>query len=224
MNRYVTGLVSCFASFVLMAGNVMADLSVQASSAIAQGNYAQAIPILQQLASSGDAVASYNLAMIYQKGLGVNQDGERARSYLVRAAQRGLVDSYTHLSSKSVRPATRYPVSIHRAVSHARNPQEWVLMQNPKNYTLQLASSTNAELIKKYYEENGLAQKAGYYRDVREGESWYALVYGSYASVREANEAIASLTLDLKKWSPWVRKLQNVQKIIRRNKADSFSG
>lgn len=219
MKKHILYLVSCFVSFSLMVNNVWADLSVQAKSAIEQGKYAQAIPMLQQLSSSGDAVASYNLAMIYQKGLGVNRDGERAKSYMVRAAQRGLVDGYTHLSSKSVRPAIKPVSNINTLNTIALNitPQDWVMTQNPGHYTLQLASSTNAELIKKYFEENGLAQKAGYYMDVREGENWYALVYGSFSSVKEANDAIANLPPDLKKWSPWVRKLKNVQQIIRRN-------
>ncbi len=192
-----------------------AEIPVAAKSAMEQGNYAQAIPVLIQLANSGDAAANYNLAMIFQEGLGVNKDGARAKSYMIKAAQRGLVDGYTNLSSNSIRPASNQH-TLNR-IESVLTPKTWVLSQNPNHYTLQLASSTNVELIQKYYQENNLERMAGYYKDVRAGEDWYALVYGSYSSVKEANDAIATLPQGLRKWSPWVRKLDKVQRIIRNN-------
>lgn len=192
-----------------------AEIPVAAKSAMEQGNYAQAIPMLLQLANAGDAAANYNLAMIYQKGLGVSKDGVRARSFMIKAAQRGLVDGYTNLSSNSIRPVSN--THTLKRIDSVLTPKIWVLSQNPNHYTLQLASSTNVELIQKYYQENNLEQTAGYYKDVRAGEEWYALVYGSYPSVKDANDAIATLPQGLRKWSPWVRKLDKVQKIIRDN-------
>jgi len=205
-------IISCLGTYSSLAAT---DIPDSTALALQQGKYQVAIPTLKQLSENGNATASYNLAIIYRKGLGVNKDSNRANAYYAKAAHAGLVGGYKGLTSNGIRPAKKLaPVGIPRV---AMTPESWVLIQNPEHYTLQLASSTNANLIKKYYNENNLIEKAGYYKDIREGENWYALVYGSYSSMQEANAAIATLPEDLRKWSPWVRKLKNVQKIIRRN-------
>ncbi|MGD8784505.1 MAG: SPOR domain-containing protein, partial [Thioalkalispiraceae bacterium] len=61
-----------------------------------------------------------------------------------------------------------------------------------------------------------LQGKAGYYSSMRQGERWYALVYGSYSSVNEAKAAISDLPQDLRKWSPWVRNIRSIHKIMVR--------
>ena len=62
--------------------------------------------------------------------------------------------------------------------------------------------------------ENNLQGKAGYYRNRRQGEYWYALVYGAYPSANDANAAVADLPVDLRKWSPWVRKMKVIQRLM----------
>ena len=109
-----------------------------------------------------------------------------------------------------------HPTTEAAPVNLVLGPQEWVAAQNPNYYTLQLASSTNQALIQKYYGENNLAGKAGYYHSKRSGEDWYALVYGAYPTVQDAKAAIGNLPEDLKKWSPWVRNIKSIHKIMVR--------
>ncbi len=195
---------------LMLSGTAYADLQNDAVTALINKNYITAIPLLESLAQQGNPDAQYNLALLYNKGLGVNVDSVKSRSYYSNAAHGGLVDSYRKLSRSSIRPAV-FNSQLAPVVS---SPQDWVKTQNPNHYTLQLASSTNADLIRKYFEENALTGKAGYYKNKREGEYWYALVYGAYPSAREANKAIASLPEDLRKWSPWVRKIKSIQRIM----------
>lgn len=163
----------------------------------------------QELANEGDVVAQYNLSLLYENGSGVNQDKNLARYWLTMAARQGMVQAYHRLNARSVNPT-----SERVAVQLITTPQEWVAAQSPKYYTLQLASSTNQALIRKYYDENNLQGKAGYYSSMRTGERWYALVYGAYPSVNEAKAAIADLPQDLRKWSPWVRNIRSIHKIM----------
>lgn len=179
-------------------------------SAMAQGDYQRAAMILQTMANNGDAEAQYNLALLYQKGAGVKPDNNLSTYWLAMAARQGLAQAYARLNSKSVSPGEQ----VISNVSLALGPEEWVASQEPAYYTLQLASSTNKQLIAKYYAENNLDGKAGYYRSRREGEEWYALVYGAYPSVQDAKEAIDTLPDDLKKWSPWVRNIKSIHRIM----------
>lgn len=196
--------------FLIITNNGFADIRKDAVDALINQDYNAAVPLLENLAAQGDPNANYNLAILYKRGLGVVADVVKSNDYFSKAAHRGLVDGYRKLSVSSIKPASfipSVPVTI-------LGPQEWVKAQTPNFYTLQLASSTNAELIKKYFVENSLVGKGGYYKNRREGEYWYALVYGAYPSVSAANAAAASLPADLKKWSPWVRKLKNIHRIM----------
>ena len=181
------------------------DRAIQATNT---GNYKRALPILMELAHADNAVAQYNLALFYQRGLGVNQNEGEARRWFGSAARLGLVQAYNQLNGSVVKPG--------RAQLPGRKfgPQQWVVIQNPGNYTLQLASSRNQKLIKKYFSENNLQGKAGYYKSLREGQEWYALVYGSFPSVADANAHISRLPRELRKWSPWVRNIKDIHAIM----------
>ena len=192
----------------LWVANVYADQSL-ALSALAQGDYQKAAAILQTMANDGDAEAQFNLALLYQQGRGVNPDNNLSSYWLAMAARQGLAQAYARLNNNSIKP-TQMAAKVKLSLS----PEEWVATQDPKHYTLQLASSTNQQLIDKYYLENELAGQAGYYRSKREGEEWYALVYGSYPSVQAAKDAIETLPQDLKKWSPWVRNIKSIHRIM----------
>ena len=181
----------------------------QVLNAMAQGDYQRAATMLQAMANNGDPAAQYNLALLYQQGNGVLPDKNLSNYWMSMAARQGMAQAYARLNSNSIKP-TQTTVAVKLSVS----PEEWVATQNPKYYTLQLASSTNKQLIDKYYQENELEGHAGYYRSKREGEEWYALVYGAYPSVQDAKDAIETLPQDLKKWSPWVRNIKSIHRIM----------
>lgn len=194
----------------LLSAPAYADQSL-ALNALARGDYQKAASILQAMANDGDAEAQFNLALMYQQGRGVNPDNNLSSYWLAMAARQGLAQAYARLNNNSVKP-TRMAMKVKLSLS----AEEWIAAQNPKYYTLQLASSTNQQLIAKYYQENELAGQAGYYRSKREGEEWYALVYGTYPSVQAAKDAIETLPQDLKKWSPWVRNIKSIHRIMLR--------
>jgi len=183
----------------------------QAMQAQTQGDFNNAAKLWLQLANEGDPVAAFNLALLYKRGSGVMQDGNLTQYWLQMAARKGLVDAYHMVNSKALLPGNN---SV--AERPVVGPQEWVAMQKPSYYTLQLASSTNQALIQKYYSENNLQDKAGYYRSKRSGEDWYALVYGAYPTVQDAKMAIDNLPEGLKKWSPWVRNIKSIHRIMVR--------
>ncbi len=196
--------------FVLLqslSSNVFALEKENAINATEQGNYTLALNLWTKLAEQGDSVAQYNLGVFYSQGLGTTANNYEANRWFRIASQSGLVQAYNRLQTKGIKPSGL--IAIRTVVT----PQHWVSELEPSNYTLQLASSKNKKLIEKYYNENNLQNKAGYYSSLRQGERWYALVFGSYATVAEAKMAFKDIPANLRKWSPWVRKIKDIQNL-----------
>ena len=181
----------------------------QAAKLLSEGQYETAYKIYVALAQNENPVAQYNIGLMLRDGLGREKNPEQANFWFQQAASQGLTQAYNQLQSKAIASA----VGTHIKVEYG--PEEWVKIQKSTNYTLQLASSTNKNLINKYYQENNLRGKAGYYHNQREGEDWYALVYGSYPSINAANAAVAELPESLRKWSPWVRKVKDIHRLMK---------
>ena len=194
-----------FLSFVLSAALPAAELS-PALDALAAGQPGVAVARLTAPARNGDPVAAYDLALALERQGG---DPEQVKLWLREAARHGLVQAYNRLQAVAVKPApgARALVII--------TPDDWIRQQNPRHYTLQLASSTHRRVIEKYYRENRLEGRGGYYRNRREGQDWYALVYGAYPTVSEARAAIGNLPEELRKWKPWVRRIRDIQRIMQ---------
>lgn len=197
---------------VMCTGHAYAGQAEDALNAVQVGDYGTAARLWSALAQSGDVSAQYNMALLYRAGQGVPPDGGQAAAWLHRAARQGLVDAYVMLRGSDTEPA----VAADTQALATQDPRLWIYQQNPDYYTLQLASSKSLPLIQKYIADNNLAGRAGYYKSVRNGEDWYALVYGAYSSIDEAQAAIPTLPEGLRKWSPWVRKYQEIHRIMNR--------
>ncbi len=194
-------LLALFSAPPEAAGNLAPALD-----ALQAGDLVTAVGQLTAPAQSGDAAAAYDLAIAIERQGG---DPEQVRFWLRQAARHGLVQAYQRLNAGAVKPAPQARALV------LVTPDDWIRHQTPRHYTLQLASSTNRRVIDRYYRENGLEGQGGYYRNRREGQDWYALVYGAYPTVSEAKAAIGSLPEALRKWSPWVRRLRDIQRIMQ---------
>ena len=191
---------------LILKNNALADETARALDAMAKQNYQEAVQIWAGLVAEGNVVAEYNLALALQKSAA---DPSQVNGWLRAAARDRLVNAYSHFQPEAIKPGA------HTRALLIQSPDDWIREQDPRYYTLQLASSTNPNLIQKYYRENKLEGEAGYYRNYRQGKNWYALVYGSYPSINEAKQAVDSLPGELRKWSPWVRKFQDIQRIMQ---------
>ncbi|MEX2364958.1 MAG: SPOR domain-containing protein [Pseudohongiellaceae bacterium] len=174
-----------------------------ALSASQQGDYASAVSQLKSLAENGNTLAQYNLALFYKNGTGVATNAQLAEYWFEQAARSRMIEAYGQLRSTAIRPGQRQQVNL------VFGPQEWIRVQDPGNYTLQLASSRNSRLIKRYYSEYQLQGRGGYFLNTNRNH--YALVFGAYPSVADATEAIKELPEELRQWQPWVRQLRQIQ-------------
>ncbi len=89
--------------------------------------------------------------------------------------------------------------------SDTRNASGWLWSQDPRHFTLQLAAGTNKAAIEAFVRRHRLQDKAVYFHRRRNGQDWYILVYGSFASRATAKAAIDRLPAALQKAKPWPR-------------------
>lgn len=97
---------------------------------------------------------------------------------------------------------------------HDIRQESWFLTQDPGNYTIQLLGTGNERLLVALINRLNITDKAAYYKNTRIGKPWYALTYGSYSSIAEANDAINQLPADLMHGQPWIRKFSDIQALI----------
>ena len=167
----------------------------------------EAVEIWSKLANKGNTIAKYNLALQYSSGKGIAKNNNLSKKWLKEATHIGLAQAYTRLNKNALASANGLQLTF------KSGPLYWLEEQEANNYTIQLASSRKEKSIIKIYDDNHLMGKGGYYHYQREGVDRYALIYGIYKTVAEANTAIKTLPQNLRKKTPWVRKVKSLQKI-----------
>jgi DamX protein len=78
------------------------------------------------------------------------------------------------------------------------------------NYTLQLSSSSNYDNLNSWAKKENLKNYV-VYQTTRNGQPWYVLVSGVYASKDEAKRAVSTLPADVQAKNPWAKPLHQVQ-------------
>lgn len=200
---YLSGLLFLMSPMVSLA-----DEFSNAITAMQNENYQYSSNVWSRLSQQGDVLAEYNMAINLKR---MNKKPEEQKSWLRTAARERLVTAYGRLQPGSVKPAKHHTSDT----AFYAQPDDWVKIQNPGYYTLQLASSTHERSIEKIYEQHQLKGQGSYFKNIKQGTARYTLVYGAYPTATDARIAIDELPKELKKWKPWVRNVKSIQKIIQ---------
>ncbi len=78
------------------------------------------------------------------------------------------------------------------------------------NYTLQLSSSSYYDNLNAWAKKSNLKNYV-VYQTTRNGQPWYVLVSGIYASKDEAKRAVSTLPADVQAKNPWAKPIHQVQ-------------
>jgi len=99
--------------------------------------------------------------------------------------------------------------------------EKWLLSQESSLYTIQLMGARKEALLFNFVEKNQLLEQneIAYYQTTFKEKPWFQLLYGVYATKKDAQSAADNLPLKIRKSSPWIRRLSSVQKAIRRKAA-----
>ena len=99
MKRLLPVLMMVFGVFLASAGVSWSADYLTGLTAYRGGDYATALRELTSLAEQGDAVAQYNLGVLYRDGQGVPQDYKTAVKWTRLAAEQGDADAQYNLGS-----------------------------------------------------------------------------------------------------------------------------
>ena len=96
-------------------------------------------------------------------------------------------------------------------------PDEQALLAPESGYIVQLLgshSSTGAETFRDQWQSQ-VTGTLYRYQTTYKGKDWFVVVSGVYSSRAEARAAVNAMPSSLRKQSPWVRPVGDVQKVIR---------
>ncbi|MBP9721527.1 MAG: SPOR domain-containing protein [Gammaproteobacteria bacterium] len=98
---------------------------------------------------------------------------------------------------------------------HQADPQvnvtEWLKIQSPEKYTIQISANNNKEELDKFIVANNLQNKVKTFSYAYNNKTWYGASFGVYNTPSEAYQALlADLPTHLKLTKPWVRQFKNI--------------
>lgn len=89
--------------------------------------------------------------------------------------------------------------------------EDWLRSRDADHYTLQLLSTHTAENVSRFVREHHLGGEVAQFHSRHDGQSWYTVVRGDYASRQAAESAAAHLPTSLKGIKPWIRRFGDIQ-------------
>ena len=115
-----------------------------------------------------------------------------------------------HVESTATTAPAKTSVSESKPVATAQSKPTTTTAAPSGHYTLQLSSSSNYDNLNNWAKKEKL-DKYVVYETSRNGQPWYVLVSGIYASKDEAKRAVTSLPADVQAKNPWAKPLHQVQ-------------
>ncbi len=88
-----------------------------------------------------------------------------------------------------------------------------LLAKNPDRYTLQLLAVRERPALERFVKKHPGLRGLSFFEFKRNGVTWYALLYGDYPSLQVARRAAKKLPKSFR--TPWPRKLNSIQNLIR---------
>jgi len=92
--------------------------------------------------------------------------------------------------------------------------ETWIKAQNRTKWTVQMLAFEELASVTAFIDEHGLNKNAAYFTERTDKGVLYKLIYGSYDSKEQADQARENLSKELKEYGPWLRPIENVQALL----------
>lgn len=109
----------------------------------------------------------------------------------------------THKPAQSAKESITHTTAAHNAPASS--------LPTGGHYTLQLSGASKAESLNAWAKKQNLSSYH-VYKTTRNGQPWYVLVSGAYATPADAKRAAAALPAEVRAANPWVKPLSQVKK------------
>lgn len=158
----------------------------------------------RRAAMAGSSVASHNLSILYEKGLGYSKDAEKAQYW------RDFLPS----DKSATRPSSaNNDTKVHRPDKHTVHNSDWIVMRPAENYTLQIASGDTLQGTQKLISKVTTLDCAIFTKVFAEKERFVAIA-GDFLSYADALSAIEELPASLAQNKPFIVNFKLLQRQI----------
>jgi type II secretory pathway predicted ATPase ExeA len=88
----------------------------------------------------------------------------------------------------------------------------WLAAQPESYYMIQLAGTWNLETLRAFSRHLNLDKTLVFHQSLRNGQTWYVLLYGPFPDYDLAHHAISELPQEVQSYNPWVRPVAALKK------------
>jgi hypothetical protein len=96
----------------------------------------------------------------------------------------------------------------------AGDPAGWVRAQPPENFTVQVMATRNLGALEAFLNKTRFPDAVGWFRFQRDGDTWFALLHGSYASREAAQSSVTHLPAPVQDAGVWIRRFSDVRAVM----------
>ena len=89
--------------------------------------------------------------------------------------------------------------------------EAWIKAQSKSHWTVQMLAFEELAKVMAFIDEHGIRNNAAYFIERTDQGVLYKLIFGSFDSKEEADQARKNLSKELKEYGPWLRPIENVQ-------------
>lgn len=198
----------------------------------------------RQAAVQGLMLAQYNLGTLYYRGLGVPADPAQAAWWYRQAADQGSEPAREALAALQdagvvvpeeeppadgepaaavapleeagdrAAPAAAAPGAPRADLSQLALGVDWLRRQPAEHFTVQVFASNDPAVVRRFLARYRFSRQVAIYPFKRAGEPWYGVIYGRFATSREARAALAELPEAVRKGRPWLRRVKELTAIL----------
>ena len=161
----------------------------------------------RQAAEQEFAPAQFNLATQYYFGRGVEKDETEASYWYRRAAENGHPQALALFETEARLADEAGPTTSSGA--------HWIRDQSAEHFTIQLLATPSQPSAQDLAARRDLAvRKTGWFKFLREGDPWYAVIHGVFPTRDAARAALVTLPADLRETPPWIRRFGDVKTVV----------
>jgi len=107
------------------------------------------------------------------------------------------------------------PEPVVLPISEPFQDSAWILRQDPERFTMQLLTLSSRERAAQFIQRQPHPEEFAMYRILRDGNTFYVVIYGVFSGPGAAESASRSFVGELAAIKPWIRPLRLVQDTVR---------
>jgi DamX protein len=142
-----------------------------------------------------------------------NTEEQITEELVVETKQEVLVVPSLPAKEKQV-PQQVINVATAEVTTSGVHQQDWILQQRTTDYTYQLMGSWDHEELAEFIDKYALTGDVAEFESIRNGRTWYVLIYGVYPNKKSALDASKNWPAPMNTLPSWLRRFDSVQKQI----------